>query len=146
MFTLIQSLAQESDTFPGVDRTVLVIESKTEVLNRIGGLLVSDGYRVILTSSAQKGVACLRKTDPDLIICDIHMPDMSGFDILNSVRSDVRSRFTPFLFLTNMTQLKSMNHRERLAISDYVFKPIEPTDLLDTVRSRLEKQPALWAL
>jgi two-component system, sensor histidine kinase and response regulator len=91
-----------------------------------------------------KGVQMAREHLPDLIVCDIMMPEMDGYEVLSTLRSDSVTANIPFIFLTAVADRGNMRRGMELGADDYVTKPFEMKELVNAVASRLEKQ-ALFA-
>jgi DNA-binding NarL/FixJ family response regulator len=118
--------------------TVLCIEDDAEAAALIVEELESRGFLVILAEDGQKGWAQLLKSQPDVILSDINLPFMSGFEILESLTDLApKLRHVPFIFLTAMSDRADELKGRRLGADDYVAKPID-FDLLETIlRARI---------
>ena len=83
-----------------MSQTILVIDDHAELRDMLNDMLMLRGFRVIIAANGTEGIQFAQDTQPDLIICDIAMPDIDGFQVLDAVRSNTRIAHTPFLFLT----------------------------------------------
>lgn len=120
-------------------RRILVIEDADPLRHDIMEMLDFEGFQV---EGAENGVVGVEKAlayQPDLIICDIMMPEMDGYGVLHSLRQDSRTVSTPFIFLTAKTDRSDIRHGMGLGADDYVTKPFVTSELLDTVHARLQR-------
>lgn len=124
-------------------KTILVVEDEKELIDNLRILLESEGYHVIL---AENGVQALREIEqniPDLIISDIMMPFMNGYELFNKVKKDLKTKITPFIFLTAKSDMPSLRKGMNLGADDYISKPFVPEDLLQAIKIRLEKDEVI---
>ncbi|HEY1746310.1 MAG TPA: response regulator transcription factor [Xanthobacteraceae bacterium] len=118
---------------PESQKTILCIEDDKETAALIAEELVDRGYAVTLAHDGREGLAAILKTMPDLVLSDISMPAMSGFEVLERLIG-LAPRFEkmPFVFLTALTDRENELKGRRLGADDYVTKPID-FDVLDTI-------------
>jgi len=118
---------------PEAQKNILCIEDDRETAALIAEELVDRGYMVILAHDGREGLAAILKTMPDLVLSDISMPIMSGFEVLERLIG-VAPRFEkmPFVFLTALTDRDNELKGRRLGADDYVTKPID-FEVLDTI-------------
>ncbi len=114
-------------------RKILCIEDDRETAALIAEELIDRGYEVILAHDGREGLAAVLKTMPDLVLSDISMPVMSGFEVLERLTS-LAPRFSkmPFIFLTALTDRDNELKGRQLGADDYVSKPID-FDMLETI-------------
>lgn len=124
-------------------RKVLVVEDTAEVLEQIVEILELEGFAVLTATNGIDGLRLAREELPDLIICDIMMPELDGYEVLQELRNDSSTATIPFIFLTSKTERESMRKGMELGADDYVTKPFNLDELLAAARTRLEKQDAL---
>ena len=79
---------------------ILVIDNEFEIVEMISDILNTQNYEVKTELNGDKGIKSARKFNPDLILCDISMPETSGYDVLKALRDDKRTHAIPFIFLT----------------------------------------------
>jgi DNA-binding response OmpR family regulator len=117
----------------GARRKILCIEDDHETAALIGKELVERGYEVTLAHDGREGFAAILKDTPDLVLSDISMPVMSGFELLERLTA-VAPRFgnVPFVFLTALTDRENELKGRQLGADDYVTKPID-FDVLDAI-------------
>ena len=119
---------------------ILVIEDDYRLRKNICDLLNEEGYE---TENAANGVIGLFKVKdflPDLIISDIMMPEMNGFEVLEELLKDHETADIPFIFLTAKVEKENLRRGMNLGADDYLFKPFGIDELLDTVKARLKKK------
>lgn len=118
---------------------ILLIDDERNLLQALGAYLRCVGYEVVAVPSGEEGLAKLRDWHADLIICDIMMPGMDGFDVRRALEEDPRHRDTPFIFLTAKGQLDDRLHGLRSGADDYIVKPFELTELEARIESLLRR-------
>lgn len=108
-------------------------------LNRgtVVDLLQGAGFETVEASDGRSGLRSLLHLRPDLVICDIRMPDMSGLDVLRKWREKKEGDSTPFILLSGVADREDVLTGKRLGADDYLTKPIDPEILVQTVRTRL---------
>ena len=130
--------ANESATVPS-QPTVLVVEDEPVILEIITSLLQEEQYKVLQAPNGQAALALLEDDRPDLIISDIRMPGMDGFELCERVRANPDFAQLPFIFLTGRDERADMRRGMGLGADDYLTKPFDPEDLLTAVRVRLSR-------
>jgi len=126
-----------------MDEHILVAEDNLGIVNVIEDLLVMQGYRVTKAVNGQEAFDAFSHETPDLIISDIMMPRMDGFQLLEAVRSHPRGLGVPFLFLSARTEQHATSRARTLGADDYICKPFAPEELLVAVQAKLERRRAL---
>lgn len=116
---------------------ILVIEDEPELRANVARLLKAEGYEVQTADNGVVGVELAVAQPPDLIICDIAMPEMDGFGVLFSLRENVTTAGVPFIFLTASTRTYDRKFGVELGANDYITKPFKLQDLLEAVRKRI---------
>ncbi len=124
-------------------RKVLIIEDNTEIRENIGEILTLADYEPILAENGKKGVEMAMSANPDLIICDIMMPELDGYGVLHILSKKESTATIPFIFLTAKAERSDMRKGMALGADDYLTKPFDDTELLDAIESRLRKVDAL---
>jgi len=114
-------------------KKILCIEDNREAAALIVEELTERGYEISLARDGQEGFAAILKNQPDLVLCDINMPVMNGFELLERL-IDITPRFErmPFLFLTALSDRDNELKGRKLGADDYVTKPVD-FDILDTI-------------
>jgi two-component system, sensor histidine kinase and response regulator len=124
---------------------ILVIEDEDAVRENILELLSEEGYDVIGAPNGEEGVRKVWQEIPELIICDILMPDLDGYGVLARIRQDVRFTSIPFLFLTARVGRDDMRKGMGLGADDYITKPFTRNELLQAIATRLRRIQKLEA-
>lgn len=122
---------------------ILAIDDEATILDLVQAFLENDDHEVILAHNGQEGVSKAQSFLPDLIICDVQMPDLTGFEVLQAVRGHEDLLRVPFVFLTGLDDMKHLRQGMNLGADDYLTKPFSYKDLSEAVRVRLEKHRAL---
>lgn len=120
--------------------TVLVIEDNQLLRENIGDILEMEGYAVLSAENGERGVACALEHLPDLIISDVNMPLLNGFEVLERLRSEQLTRTIPFIFLTVKDSMRELRMGMSLGADDYLTKPFDMDQLLHATRTRLNKK------
>jgi len=118
-------------------RKILVIEDEADLRANVARFLKAEGYEVLTAENGASGVDLAVRQMPDLIVCDITMPEMDGFGVLFSLRENVTTSNIPFIFLTASTRTYDRNWGVELGANDYITKPFKLEQLLDAIRKRL---------
>ncbi len=120
-------------------KKILLIEDNNEVRENTGEILELAGYTVITAPNGKVGVELAQKENPDLIICDIMMPELDGYGVLHILNKKTNTSTIPFIFLTAKTEKTDIRKGMNLGADDYLTKPFDDTDLLNAVEARLRK-------
>ena len=113
------------------------------MLKGIRDVLEIGGYEVIPAVDGMQALARMERHQPDLIVADIMMPRMDGYELLSAVRANPKWLRIPFIFLTAKDQRIDVRFGKRLGAEDYLTKPFEPADLLVAVGAKVERAAAL---
>ncbi|MBM4450889.1 MAG: response regulator, partial [Chloroflexi bacterium] len=116
---------------------ILVVDDETEVLRLINDLLRNGGYGARGMSSGEMALQAVDKQAPDLILLDILMPGMDGFQVCEALRGRATSRDIPIIFLTQLTDVADMEQAFKAGAVDYIVKPVKPEELLARVSTHL---------
>jgi DNA-binding NarL/FixJ family response regulator len=121
-------------------KTILLIEDQPDMRENIATILEMEDFAVLTANDGREGFDLAREEKPDLILCDVMMPIMDGYDVLNALRGDATIRGTPFVFLTAKGEKRDLRAGMNLGADDYLTKPVTAEDLLSAVRARLERE------
>lgn len=124
-------------------KTILVIEDEASLRESILTILKIEGFEVLGASTGRKGVELARAHLPDLIIADIMMPELDGYDVLRELRQQSITATIPFIFLTARSTWDDMRRGMELGADDYIPKPFHSQELIASIRTRFEKQALL---
>ncbi|MEI7812698.1 MAG: response regulator [Ignavibacteria bacterium] len=126
-----------------MQKLILVVEDDSDVLGIIEDILTNNSYRVISASNGKEAVTILQTETPDLILSDILMPCMNGFELLKFVQNSKHTEHIPFVFLTAKTSNSDMRTGMGLGADDYLIKPFRVVELLEMLAVRLKKREAI---
>lgn len=118
-------------------KKILVIEDEADLRANVARFLKAEGYEVLLAENGATGVDLALRQMPDLIVCDITMPEMDGFGVLFSLRENVTTSKIPFIFLTASTRTYDRQWGVELGANDYITKPFKLQELLEAVKKRI---------
>lgn len=118
---------------------ILIIEDNKDVRENLEELLALSGYQVQTAENGKAGAAKAMETVPDLILCDIMMPELDGFGVLRILSNNPVTMDIPFIFLTAKTEKEDFRKGMGLGADDYITKPYDDVQLLDTIEVRLKK-------
>jgi putative two-component system response regulator len=122
--------------------TILVVDDTPDNITLINGLL-KDHYKVKIATNGERALRIARShPPPDLILLDIMMPDMDGYEVCSRLKTDAKTRDIPLIFLTAKTEVADEAHGLDLGAMDYITKPISPPILLARVKTHLELKNA----
>lgn len=125
--------------------TILVIEDHEHIRADIVQVLELNGYQAFGAGNGFEGIRLARSRHPSLIVCDIIMPDMDGYEVLEELRLDSMTATIPFIFLTALTDKPAQRKGMLLGADDYLTKPFEHADLLRAIEVRLHRQAQMDA-
>jgi two-component system, OmpR family, alkaline phosphatase synthesis response regulator PhoP len=123
-------------------KTILVIEDESQVRENIQEILELSDYNVLIAQDGITGLELAQKHQPDLIICDIMMPQMDGYEVLMNLRQSDVTATIPVIFLTAKAERADFRRGMELGADDYVTKPFTLTEILEAIASRFERQGA----
>ncbi|MBZ9728096.1 response regulator [Salegentibacter sp. JZCK2] len=126
-------------------KKILLIEDDVTVRENTAELLELSNYEVVTAPDGKKGVDKAKEELPDIIVCDIMMPELDGYDVLSRLSEDPETKGIPFIFLSAKTEHKDVRRGMDLGADDYLTKPFEEEDLLSAIESRLAKVEILQA-
>jgi len=115
---------------------LLVVDDDQEVLRMVNRLFELEGYDVITAADGKSAMALLEEHEPDLIVLDIMMPELNGFQVLDLVR---QSSDVPIIMLTARSEVTTLHNALALGADDYVKKPFHTRELLARVRAKLRR-------
>jgi len=121
---------------------ILVIEDETQIREEVSDWLQFEGYETVTAANGRLGLAAVEQEDPDLILCDITMPQMDGYEVLIEVRANPKHATTPFIFLTAAADRDSLRKGMSLGADDYLTKPFTLDEVLGAIRTRLQRHVA----
>jgi len=123
-------------------KKILVIEDDAIALRLIEYTLCKEGYEVLLAKDGREGMSKARSEEPDLIILDIMLPGIDGFEVCYRLRSEPQTAHLPILMLSGKAQEIDKATGLKVGADDYVTKPVAPRELVIRVKAVLEKKVA----
>ena len=120
--------------------TILVIEDDQQVRENIEDILFLENFKVITAENGQSGLNLAKGAVPDLIICDIMMPELDGYGVLSQLREEPSTASIPLIFLTAKADWLYVRQGMEQGADDYITKPFTHKELLAAIATRLEKQ------
>ncbi len=121
-------------------KQIMIVDDEPAWVKVLSVLLRKQGYKVLEATSARDALNTLSGSKPDLILSDVRMPDMNGFDFLDQVRRTARNATTPVVFLSAVDDYDARKVAKDLGAADYLVKPFDENDVL-SVLSRHRSQP-----
>jgi len=122
---------------------ILIIEDDRAVRENLEEILDLAEFDFLSAGNGVEGLAKAKETLPDLILCDVMMPEMNGFDVLKHLREDHRTQTIPLIFLTAKVDVASLRAGMNLGADDYIMKPFDINSLLTAIQTRLDKKATL---
>ena len=120
-------------------KSILVIEDNKDIRENTAEILDLAGYKTFTAENGKKGVDIAVKEKPDVIVCDIMMPELDGYGVLHLLRKNEETQRIPFLFLTAKTERSDFRKGMEMGADDYLTKPFEGIELLNAIEMRLKK-------
>ncbi|GAB4043539.1 hybrid sensor histidine kinase/response regulator [Spirosoma litoris] len=125
---------------------ILLIEDDVQMRENVEELLTLQGFQVETATNGREGISQALLHSPDLILCDIMMPEVSGYQVLEVVRTNYLISNVPFIFLTAKSDPTDLRRGMDLGADDYLTKPFTSQNLLNTIESRLKREDLRKAL
>lgn len=116
---------------------ILIVDDTPENLQVLGTILKSEGYRIMIAQNGNQALGATKKAIPDLILLDVKMPELGGFETCKRLKADPATREIPIIFLTAQVNTEDVVNGFELGAVDYVTKPFNATELLVRVGSHL---------
>jgi DNA-binding NarL/FixJ family response regulator len=120
-------------------KKILVIEDEPEMLRNLTTILRLEKFHALPAANGRIGLELTKKEKPDLILCDVMMPELDGYGVLAALRADTQTVAIPFIFLTAKGEKPDIRAGMNLGADEYLTKPVAKPDLLAAIRSRLER-------
>ena len=124
-------------------KSVLVIDDNKDIRENTAEILELAGYKTFTAENGKKGVEVALQEKPDVIVCDIMMPELDGYGVLHLLRKNTDTEHIPFVFLTAKTERSDFRKGMEMGADDYITKPFEDIELLNAIEVRLKKTAVL---
>ena len=118
---------------------ILIIDDDVETLRLVGMMLEKQGFEILAASSGLQGIEAAHESHPDLIVLDVMMPDMDGFEVTRRIRGQQGTLGIPILMFTAKSQVEDKVIGFEAGVDDYLTKPIHPAELIAHVKSLLAR-------
>ena len=126
-------------------KKILLVEDDASLRENIEELLDLNGFRVFTAPNGKVAIEVAQKEHPDLVLCDIMMPEMDGYEVLEELSSFEATRNIPFIFVSAKTERHDVRKGMDMGADDYLTKPFEEEELINTINARLER-PSKWKM
>ena len=123
--------------------TILIVEDNDVLRHGLQDLLEAEGYSILTAAQGMEGLNQIRSVQPDLILADISMPEMNGYEFFEAVRARPEWVSIPFIFLTARKGRDEVFEGKKLGAEDYLVKPVTKRELMTTISSRLTRSQEL---
>lgn len=121
---------------------ILVIEDQPQMRKNIATILEMENFQVFIAENGRRGVELARVQKPDLVICDVMMPELDGYGVLQELRAESVTATVPFIFLTAKSDRLDLRNGMNLGADDYLTKPVAREELLAAIQVRLTRHLA----
>ena len=122
-------------------QTILIIDDDIDTLKLVGIMLERKGFRILASTTGEKGLKLVEKEIPDLILLDVMIPDISGYEIARSIRSNPNTETIPIIMFTARSQVDDKVEGLEAGADAYITKPARPRELFAQVNSILKRTP-----
>jgi DNA-binding NarL/FixJ family response regulator len=120
-------------------KKILVIEDESEMRRNLTTILRLEKFHPLPAENGRVGLELAKKERPDLILCDVMMPELDGYGVIAALRADAETVTIPFIFLTAKGEKPDKRAGMNLGADDYLTKPVAKADLLAAIHSRLQR-------
>ncbi len=120
-------------------KTILLIEDNVEILDNLKEYLELAGYRIISATNGEEGLEIALQHIPDLIVCDVLMPGIDGYEVLRRLKQKPASANIPFIFSSSLSEKVDKFQAIALGANDYFVKPFEPEMIIRAIEKLAEK-------
>ncbi|HEY3861042.1 MAG TPA: response regulator transcription factor [Verrucomicrobiae bacterium] len=119
---------------------ILIIEDQAQMRRKLAMILEREHFRVTTAPNGLIGLDLARSNPPDLVICDIMMPELDGYEVLEALRADKATATIPFIFLPAKGERVDQRNGMCIGADDYLTKPVQKDDLLNSIHARLKRR------
>jgi DNA-binding NarL/FixJ family response regulator len=119
---------------------VLIIEDEPQMRKNMLLILKKEGYDAVGAANGEEGIALARRELPDVILCDVMMPGLDGYEVLAALRRDPATESIPFIFLTAKGERRDVRAGMNQGADDYLAKPVVIADLLAAIKARIDRR------
>jgi two-component system sensor histidine kinase/response regulator len=126
----------------GLMKKVVIIDDEPSMRKNLARMLETESFQVWTAEDGLEGLDSIEKNLPDVILCDVVMPRLDGFDLLQKVKSSNATALTPVILLSGRSEKNTVRRGMELGADDYLVKPFTTDELLNSIQSQLNKQAA----
>ena len=120
-------------------KKILVIEDEPEMRRNLTTILRLENFQSLAAENGRIGIELAKKEKPNLILCDVKMPELDGYDVITAIRADSETAAIPFIFLTGKGKRSDIRTGMNLGADDYLIKPVAKSGLMASIRFHLER-------
>ena len=124
-------------------KKILIIEDEPEMRRNLTTILRLEGFQPVAVENGRVGVEMAQKEKPDLILCDVMMPELDGYGVIKALHNEAETMNVPFIFLTAKGERTDVRSGMNLGADDYLTKPVDKAELMRAVRARLARAEQL---
>lgn len=121
-------------------RTVLIVEDEEDVSEILSFSLRREGFRVLTASEAAEGLTVARSEHPDVVLLDVMMPGITGWEMLERMKAEERTREIPVIMVTVLEEASAVGRAAEHDAAGYIRKPFKPEEVVRTIRSVLDRE------
>ncbi len=118
---------------------ILLVEDDPDILDNLKTFLENEGFEIVTAENGDLALKLLKSITPDLIISDIMMPIVDGYELLKKIKNNIRLDSIPFIVLTAKSDIVSFRKVMDIGADDYLIKPFDFQEVMDTIKLRLKK-------
>ena len=126
-------------------KTILIIEDDAQTRENLQLILDMEGFRALTAANGRTGLDLVRRESPDLVLCDVSMPELDGHGVLRELRANEATAAVPFIFLTARGERRDVRDGMNLGADDYLTKPLDAEDLITAIETRLARHHTVQA-
>ncbi len=119
--------------------TILIIDDAAHIRRLVARMLEKEGFKTLQAATGLQGLAVLKDEKPDIVTCDIWMPQMDGFEFLQAAKEDPATRNIPIIIVTGVGQEEEVARATQLGADACLTKPFSSTHLSETIQTQLKK-------
>jgi two-component system alkaline phosphatase synthesis response regulator PhoP len=124
------------------EERILIVDDDEDILLIVQTILANAGYSVLVARNGREGVDLALETKPDLILLDVMMPELSGWEVCTTLKNAPETRQTPIAMMTVKSEIRDLITGMQVGADDYLTKPLDLARLLDIVQTRLDRRTA----
>ena len=127
-------------------KKILIIEDNNSIRDNLTDLLETNNFQVFAALNGKEGINLVAAIKPDLILCDIMMYGLNGYEVKSELQKNKSDALIPFIFLTAKSEIRDVRKGMILGADDYIVKPFDNKELIDSINTRLEKSEKIAKL